>query len=164
MAHIRANGLTWRDSHLEIVLDSRKNDQFREGSLVVVTELPQSYACPVQLAQILVFHAGLAGTSRPLFSAVTVRDGVSTYGDTPASYQYLRKGVLDAFAAVGLSSLQFGLHSLRSGGATLAANQGISERLWMEHGGWRSQRSAFGYVKTSVEAKACVTKAMFPAP
>ena len=56
---------------------------------------------------------------------------------------------------------KFGLHCLRAGGATLAANSGVSDRLWMEHGGWRSFRSAVGYVKTSSEVKASVTKAMF---
>ena len=55
----------------------------------------------------------------------------------------------------------FGLHSLRAGGATLAANSGVPDRLWMEHGGWRSFRSAVGYVKTSSEVKASVTNAMF---
>ncbi|GAB46224.1 putative integrase, partial [Gordonia terrae NBRC 100016] len=107
-------------------------------------------------------RAGLEGSSRPLFSAVSVCDGVEVYGNTPASYQYLRRGILDAFQAVGLPAKQFGLHSLRAGGATQAANQGIPDRLWMEHGGWKSQRSAFGYVKTSSEVKAGVTQAMFP--
>ena len=53
---------------------------------------------------------------------------------------------------------RFGLRSLRAGGATLAANSGVSDRLWMEHGGWRSLRSAVGYVKTSSEVKASVTR------
>ena len=90
-----------------------------------------------------------------------MRGGVASYSTTPASYQYLHKGVVEAFEAVGLPAKQFGLHSLRAGGATLAANRGIPEWLWMEHGGWQSQRSAFAYIKTSAEAKASVTRAMF---
>ena len=90
----------------------------------------------------------------PLFSAVSVHEGQKVYGSTPISYQSLRKGDLEVFQEVGL-------HSLRAGGAALAANSGVSDRLWMEHGGWRSFRSAVGYVKTSSEVKAGVTKAMF---
>ena len=106
-------------------------------------------------------HAGLADGDRPLFSAVSVHEGQEVYGSTPISYQSLRKGVLEVFEEVGLPAQKFGLHSLRAGGATLAANSGVSDRLWMEHGGWRSFRSAVGYVKTSSEVKASVTKAMF---
>ena len=149
------------ESLLEVRLDSRKNDQYREGSLIVLSAL-ESYSCPVKSVALLLQRAGLEGSSRPLFSAVSVCDGVEVYGNTPASYQYLRRGVLEAFEAVGLPAKQFGLHSLRAGGATQAANQGIPDRLWMEHGGWKSQRSAFAYVKTSSEVKASVTQAMFP--
>ena len=62
---------------------------------------------------------------------------------------------------MGLPVQGFGLHSLRAGGATLAADSGVPDRLWMEHGGWRSFKSAVEYVKTSSEVMASVTKAMF---
>ena len=162
LAHIRVSNLKLvGESLLEIRLDSRKTDQYRAGSLIVLSAI-ESYSCPVKSVALLLQRAGLTGTSRPLFSAVSVRDGVEMYGNTPASYQYLRRGILEAFEAVGLPAKEFGLHSLRAGGATQAANQGIPDRLWMEHGGWKSQRSAFGYVKTSSEVKAGVTQAMFP--
>ncbi|BDA47359.1 probable integrase/recombinase xerD homolog [Coccomyxa sp. Obi] len=162
LSHIRVNNLKLvGESLLEIRLDSRKNDQYREGSLIVLSAI-ESYSCPVKSVALLLQRAGLEGSSRPLFSAVSVCDGVEVYGNTPASYQYLRRGILEPFQAVGLPAKQFGLHSLRAGGATQAANQGIPDRLWMEHGGWKSQRSAFGYVKTSSEVKAGVTQAMFP--
>ena len=71
-----------------------------------------------------------------------MHEGQEVYGSTPVSYQSLRKGVLEVFQEVGLPVQKFGLHSLRAGGATLAANSGVPDRLWMEHGGWRSFRSA----------------------
>ena len=105
-----------------------------------------SYAYPVQLTSILIREAGLVDGSRPLFSAVSMHEGQEVYGSTPVSYQSLRKGVLEVFQEVGLPMQKCGLHSLRAGGATLAANSGVPDRLWMEHGGWRSFRSAVGYV------------------
>jgi len=162
LAHIRVNNLKLvGESVLEIRLDSRKNEQYREGSLILLSAM-ESYSCPVKSVALLLERAGLEGSSRPLFSPVTVCDGVEVYGNTPASYQYLRRGILEAFETVGLPVKQFGLHSLRAGGTTQAANQGIPDRLWMEHGGWKTQRSAFDYVKKSAKVKAGVTQAMFP--
>ena len=162
LAHIRVGGITMSSdgASMEIFLESRKNDQYRQGSHILLSAM-NSYACPVQLTAMLIQNAGLVDGSRPLFSAVSVHEGQEVYGSTPISYQSLRKGVLEVFQEVGLPVQKFGLHSLRAGGATLAANSGVSDRLWMEHGGWRSFRSAVGYVKTSSEVKASVTKAMF---
>lgn len=163
LAHIRVEGLTQSSdgSSLKIILDKRKNDQYRSGSVITVTTIDDSYACPVKLTAILIEHAGLVDGDRPLFSAVEKHEGREVYGSTPISYQSLRRGVLQVFQEVGLPVERFGTHSMRSGGATLAANSGVPDRLWMEHGGWRSFRSAVGYVKTSSEVKASVTKAMF---
>ena len=162
LAHIRVGGITQSSdgASVEILLVSRKNDQYRQGSRILLSAI-NSYAWPVDLTAILLRHAGLTDGSRPLSSAVSVHDGQEAYGSTPISYQSLRRGVLDVFQEIGLPVQKFGLHSLRAGGATLAANSGVSDRLWMEHGGWRSFRSAVGYVKISSEVKASVTKAKF---
>lgn len=54
-----------------------------------------------------------------------------------------------------LGSLQynhvdFGLHSLRLGGATLAANLGVPDRLFKQHGQWKSENVQDGYIDDSV--------------
>ena len=46
--------------------------------------------------------------------------------------------------------LNLGLHSLRSGGATSAANAGVNDRCWKRHGRWTSDSSKDGYVADSV--------------
>ena len=150
LAHIRVGGITMSSdgASMEVFLESRKNDQYGQGSHILLSAI-NSYACPVQLTALLIQNAGLVDGSRPLFFAVSLHEGQEVYGSTPISYQSLRKGVLEAFQEVGLPVQKFGLHSLRAGGAALAANSGVSDRLWMEHGGWRSFRSAVGYVKTS---------------
>ena len=55
---------------------------------------------------------------------------------------------------------QFGTQSLRSGGATLVAAEGISYRLFQRHGGWRSVINKNMYVSDSLEARLSVTKAI----
>ena len=45
---------------------------------------------------------------------------------------------------------KFGLHSLRSGGATDAAYSDIPDRLFKRHGRWRSESAKHGYDKDSL--------------
>jgi len=54
--------------------------------------------------------------------------------------------------------VEFGLHSLRVGGATKAANMGVPDRLFKRHGRWKSENAKDGYVDDSVERRLSVTK------
>ena len=56
---------------------------------------------------------------------------------------------------VGFRSKQFGLHSLRAGGASAAANAGVPDRLFKRHGRWNAED---GYVKDSLESRLSVSK------
>ena len=50
-------------------------------------------------------------------------------GDVPLSYTRMRELFIDAFRPFVSDIKKYGLHSLKSGGATTAANLGISDRL-----------------------------------
>ena len=52
----------------------------------------------------------------------------------------------------------FGMHSLRAGGATAAANAGVPDRLFKRHGRWKSESAKDGCVKDSVESRLEVSK------
>jgi len=67
---------------------------------------------------------------------------------------------LDAFSQFGFPAKLFGLHSLRSGGATAAANAGVNDRLFKHHGRWRSDKAKDGYVKDNLEAVLSVSKSL----
>ena len=54
----------------------------------------------------------------------------------------------------------FGMHSLRAGGATTAANAGVPDRLFKWHGRWKSETAKDGYVKDSLESKMSVSKTL----
>lgn len=56
-------------------------------------------------------------------------------------------------AAIGLNKKQFGLHSLRSGGASAAANAGVPDRFFKRHGRWKSENAKDGYVKDSLDER-----------
>ena len=59
-----------------------------------------------------------------------------------------------------MDSREYGLHSLRSGGASTAVNNGVSERLIGEHGRWKSGYSRDRYLKDDKTARLSVTRAM----
>ena len=58
--------------------------------------------------------------------------------------------MLCAFEAIGLSGRDYGLHSLRAGGASAAANAQVSDRLFKRHGRWKSDKAKDGYIKDNI--------------
>ena len=62
----------------------------------------------------------------------------------------MRELFVNAFQPFVADIKKFGLHSLRSGGASTSANLGISDRLFKRHGRWRSETAKDGYVKDSL--------------
>ena len=57
------------------------------------------------------------------------------------SYSRAREIVLCAFEAIGLPRQDYGLHSLRAGGASAAANAQVTDRLFKRHGRWKSDKA-----------------------
>ena len=66
--------------------------------------------------------------------------------------------LLDKLKAVGLDPKQFGLHSLRSGGASAAANAGVPVRWFKRHGRWLSENAKDGYIKDKLEDRLSVSR------
>lgn len=52
------------------------------------------------------------------------------------------------------------MYSLHSGGASVVANAGLSDRLFKHHGRWRSESAKDGYVKDSVVALLSVSESL----
>ncbi|CAH3190544.1 unnamed protein product, partial [Porites lobata] len=73
-------------------------------------------------------------------------------GSVPLSYTRAREIVLSAFDSIGLPKQDYGLHSLRAGGASAAANARAPDRLFKRHGRWKSDKAKDGYIKDSVHS------------
>ena len=77
------------------------------------------------------------------------------------SYSRLRELVLDpGFKDIVPDISAIGTHSLRSGGATAAANAGVPDRLFKRHGLWASESAKDGYVQDSLSSRLSVSKAL----
>ena len=74
------------------------------------------------------------------------------------SYTRAREIVKTALSSIGLDPKLFGLHSFRSGGASAAASNGVSDRLFKAHGRWKSEHAKDGYIAEDLEKRLFVSK------
>ena len=106
--------------------------------------------------------AGLVPASpEKLFRAIVhTKTGERLRESGGLSYSRLRELLSDRIQGLGMDPKQFGMHSLRAGGATAAANAGMPDRLFKRHGHWKSESAKDGYVKDSVERRLSVSKSL----
>ncbi|KAK3275508.1 hypothetical protein CYMTET_16371 [Cymbomonas tetramitiformis] len=155
-------------THMEILLIERKNDQFREGDVVFVARSPRKATCPVALSEALISRAGLSGLVN-LFQGWDGRLARFHLKDVKFNGQHMeypqcRREVhkfLQRTTGMSEADVQkkWGTQSLRSGGATVAA-QKVDFRLFQQHGAWHTATSAHRYILDSTETRLSVTRTL----
>jgi hypothetical protein len=95
----------------------------------------------------------------PLFRKISHGHSI-TFRHLPISYSSARENFLEIFSRAGLSHLDIGLHSLRSGGASQAASSGVDEESIRQHGSWRSLTAHLNYIQKSKKALLLVPKSL----
>jgi hypothetical protein len=164
---ISANEVRFYYSHMEIFLAKRKNDQFCSGSVICIAR-GKLLSCPVSLLKSLLVKAGSLGKHVPVFRSF--RKGSSEkfcLSNQPWSYSFAQARVLQALADSAHMSFsdftdRYGLHSLRSGGATLVAKEGVPDHIFQaHHGAWRSIFQAMhAYIERHIANKLLPNRAM----
>ena len=76
------------------------------------------------------------------------------------SYSQVRELVLSQFKEIQLDVRKYGLHSLRAGGATAAANRGVPNKLFKRHGRWKSETTKDRYVQDSMSSRLSVSRSL----
>ena len=143
---------------LKLFIQSSKTDQYRDGAWIVVASSGKA-TCPVAMMYRYLERAGLSCDS-PLFCQLSkTKDGYKPRSKG-LSYSRLRELVLEAFKDIVPDISAIGTHSLRSGGATAAANAGVPDRLFKRHGRWASESAKDGYVQDSLSSRLSVSKAL----
>lgn len=165
VAFLRADSLLtlqWKDvrfvgqSHMELFLERSKTDQYREGAWTLVTRIGGPF-CPVALVERLITLGQYAGPSPLIRSVVVTRDRQYVKDKAPA-YSTLLQWFKEAAIFLGLDPDLCGTHSGRRGGATGAAATDVPDRLFKQHGHWRSERSKDLYVVDRLPARLSVTR------
>ena len=161
LINITRADLTFHEQYVCIHITKSKTDHYREGSEVLIAKTGFE-SCPVAMLKRYLDKADIDHTSQELiFRSVVLVKSTGQYklkGIKSLSYTRAREIVLSVLAQLGLDIKKFGLHSLRSGGATAAANGGVTDRLFKKHGRWRTDKAKDGYVKEDVDDRLSVTK------
>ena len=157
LSKIVAEEIIIRQKYMAVFLESRKNDQMRHGNWIIVSRW-KGAVCPVKLVEAFLLR-GRHREGSPLFGRVR-RDRKGEYVVKAMSYTRARELVLGALEDIGEQPSQYGLHSLRSGGASAAIAAGIPDRLVKRQGGWRSDNAMGAYFQESLPAMTAVSKAL----
>ena len=150
------------DKYVQLFIAKSKTDIYRGGNFVVLAKTGH-ITCPYSLLNRYIQAAGIDLSSDLRFfrSLHFVKSKASyTLRRTGMSYTRTREVDLDAFSQLEFCANLFGLHSLRSGGATAAANAGVNDRLFKRHGRWRSDKAMVGYVKNNLDALLSVSESL----
>ena len=145
----------------EVFLDISKCDQLREGSTVYLARTG-TLCCPVYWLDRYLKLTGLVNEpeSYLICRLAKTKKGHNVLGHYPLSYNRAREIFMEKIIVVfGDDTKNYGLHSLRSGGATAAANNGTDERLIKKHGRWKSS-CVEGYIKHSKSKRLKVSQSL----
>ena len=147
-------------SHANIFISKSKTDIFRQGAWVLVGATG-SLCCPVSMLKRYLDLAQFSSESDEKFLIRPVQciilNQLYRLRDGQLSYTRCLEIFKEALADIGINPKSFGLHSLRAGGATAAANYGVPDRLFKKHGRWRSETAKDGYVKDSIQNRLSVS-------
>jgi integrase len=159
IAKLRCCDVQFHDAHMSIRIIASKTDQYREGNEVVVSRA-RSKLCPVSMVERYFSMAQIeTNSSECLFRAIVhTKNGEKLRNSGSLSYTRVRELLLAKLQVLGYDSSMFGVHSLRAGGATRAANNGVPDRMFKRHGRWKSESAKDGYVKDALDARLAVTK------
>lgn len=160
---MRSRDVQFNEGYITISIEKSKTDQLREGRSVAIAE-SSSIACPCSLLNLYMHKAQIPENSDEyLFRAISASGNhkrlISV--NKPICYSTYRQSFKKSFANIVPDISKYSTHSARSGGATLAAISGISERNLQRHGRWASVTAKNIYVKDSLSSRLEVSKALF---
>ena len=135
----------------------------REGHIVYLQRLHSDY-CPVRTLLEYLQDTNLnQGRENYIISRLAkTKNGHNAHGAKPLSDTTVRDIFARDVAPVcnNVEEGDYSLHSLRSGGASAAINNGVSERLIGKHGRWNSDKSRNRYLKDSKKQRLGVSASL----
>jgi hypothetical protein len=137
-----------------------KNDQYSEGSTkLVASNLSSTKYCPVLLTQLYLERLGI-GYRGYLIPRVRLdlRKIQQADGSFPLSYTTALEDFRDLLTILGEDASSYSEHSGKRGGASAAAEAGMSASELQRFGGWRSANMASKYTDLSVKTRLELSK------
>ena len=158
LSNIRCHNVCFIDnSHVKIRIEKSETDQYRDCNDILLAKL-DSVACPFTILQLYINIAQIdLNSSDFLFKAIFKSKSRSGKKSKTLSYTRTKEVLLSRLKEFASPDLKLGLHSLRSGGASAAANANVNDRRWRRHGRWKSD-AANGYIKDSINNRLSVSQ------
>ena len=155
---IKGYDIIFTETYMKIFIEKSKTDIYREGAWVYISR--SHNMCPVKHLEDYLRLVNInISSSQYIFKAISKgKKSRLRRKNKPISYTTIRQNLLKVIKAVGLNWKDYGLHSLRAGEASLAANKGIPDRLFKRHRRWKSDRAKGGYVEDNLKMLLTVSK------
>ena len=157
---LQVKHITFHEKYMSILLEEAKTDQHRNGETIYIQELGHG-RCPVSIVRKYMQMTELnARNENFLLSRLAkTKNGHRALGKYQLSYTRIRENFKEMIngCIVGKEAERLCLHSLRAGGASAAADNGVSDRLISKHGRWSSATSRDTYIKDSKKVRLSVT-------
>ncbi len=142
LVNLDVEDLEFKREGLIITIKRSKTDQEGNGRKVGIAYGSCPTTCPVRSLQAWIEASGI--TSGPLFRSVNRHNHIQEGRLSDKSVALIVKRTAES---AGLDSSKYSGHSLRSGCATTAAMNGVSERSIMKQTGHRSEQMVRRYIR-----------------
>ena len=163
LVKIKVGHVRFFDSHISILIEQSKTDQYREGTRVIISRT-FAETCPVAMLELYYRLAkiSLVDSSNFLFRNLTKTNKgyIFRNGNQPMSYTRVRELILEVLTPLVGDVSKYCIHSLRSGGASAAANAGVPDRNFKRHGRWKSETAKDGYVQDNFSSLLSVSQSL----
>lgn len=159
LVNVRPCDIKIQRDKLILLIPKSKTDQLRQGDELVITRTGNSTCLVAMLETYLARTGTQMSDHRFMFRPICKTARSETLRESGSiSYTCLRESFRKKLKELGYNPDIFGLHSLRAGGATAAANNGVPDRLFKRHGRWKSDSAKDGYVEDLMEHRMEVTR------
>lgn len=162
LSNLKPAHFSFQYNYAKILIPESKTDIYREGNYVYISRTTTKY-CPVSVVESYMNLANISKTCNlPLFRRIIKKKTGYSLGNDKLSYTRCRELFKDCISSLGYDPTVYGLHSLRSGGATAAVstNRYISERLLKLHGRWKSDVAKDMYILEPVESRLEISRSL----
>ena len=147
---------------MSIFIEHSKTDIYRDGAWVLISRT-NTELCPVVNTERYLKWANIPEDSDEFIFCNLTKCGHGYKlrdGNQALSYTRLWEHFIEAFKPHVTDISKYGLHGLRAGGASAAANRGVPDRLFKRHGRWRSENAKDGYVRDGLNERLKVSQSL----
>ena len=148
LLQLQVSDIVFEDTYILVFVESSKTDKYRDGSWIPIAK-SGTVLCPYTNLQKYIEWANLKGDDY-IFCNLSKTSFKPRKVMKAMSYTSLREQFIKAFQPHVSDIASSVLHSLRSGGATSAANSGVRDRLFKRD----------GYVKDDMNSRLIVSKSL----